>query len=110
MPDGDPPPVQAGAKAVGFFTSLHFAAGCGGRQRRSPTGGAANGMPRYTVMPLWAVPSTWPPSMLTAPKATEDQSAPASSAPGLAPFPVFRCLIPFVSLPNRLDAGPTMYI
>src|SRR5438045_9379041 len=46
MPEGDPPPVHAGAKALADFTPIHLAAGCGARQRRSPTGGAANGIPR----------------------------------------------------------------
>src|SRR5262245_6086181 len=53
--------MQAGAYALVFFTPLHAATGCGFFQRRSPTGGAANGMPLNDATPFVAVPSTWPP-------------------------------------------------
>ena len=33
-------------KVVTFFTEVHGVGGCGGRHRRSPTGGRAYGMPR----------------------------------------------------------------
>ena len=48
-------------------TPAHGAAGCGGRQRRSPTGGAANGMPLKlrTPEPGSMVPSRMPPDTVT---------------------------------------------
>src|SRR5262249_44774235 len=48
-------------------TPSHFAGGCGGRQRSSPTGGAAYGMPLKTRTPgtELATPSSNPPSTRT---------------------------------------------
>ena len=40
-PNGDPGCGQCGAKLVAARTPCQRAAGCGARQRRSPTGGAA---------------------------------------------------------------------
>src|SRR5262245_29231867 len=39
---------QLGPNLTQSRTPSHFAGGSGGRQRRSPTGGAANGIPRKT--------------------------------------------------------------
>jgi addiction module HigA family antidote len=36
--------------------AVHFATGCGGRHRRSPTGGAANGMPLKEATPSATTP------------------------------------------------------
>src|SRR5262249_33649896 len=47
-------------------TPLHEAAGCGGFHRRSPTGGAAYGMPLKTITPSFDVPATRPFSVRTA--------------------------------------------
>jgi hypothetical protein len=38
--------MQAGANEVAFLIPFHGAAGCGSRQRNSPNGGAANGIPK----------------------------------------------------------------
>ncbi len=38
--------MQRDANSDPSRTPVQFAAGCGSRQRKSPTGGAANGMPR----------------------------------------------------------------
>ena len=57
-------------------------AGCGGRQRSSPTGGAANGTPRYTEMSAPSgdgAPAICPPSTVMTPG-----SIPSSGAPGSA--------------------------
>ena len=48
------------ANLSALSTPDHFADGCGTRQRNSPVGGAAKGMPRYTVMPSSLFPSTKP--------------------------------------------------
>src|SRR5215472_8164628 len=43
-----------------------LAGGCGGIQRRSPTGGAANGIPKKTFTPLlFTKPRTGPSAVLT---------------------------------------------
>ena len=55
--------VHPGANFAACFVPSHLAAGCGARHRRSPTGGAAKGMPRYTVKPSSDVPWTRPPSL-----------------------------------------------
>src|SRR5215475_5442242 len=43
--------MQTGPKALASRAPSHFAGGCGGRQRRSPTGGAAYGTPLKTRTP-----------------------------------------------------------
>jgi hypothetical protein len=43
--DGSGCCMHWGPKVSAFFTPLQAATGCGAFQRRSPTGGAANGMP-----------------------------------------------------------------
>src|SRR3979411_1134230 len=58
--------MQWEPKSLAGRTPFHFAAGCGGCQRRLPTGGAAKGMP-LTALILWSVvnrPSTLPLSVL----------------------------------------------
>src|SRR6188474_1825604 len=54
-----------GAKASALLTPLHGTTGCGAFQRRSPAGGAANGMPLNTFTPFQDVPEIWPLSILT---------------------------------------------
>src|SRR3954452_13378348 len=49
-----------GPKRVASRTPLHGCTGCGGRKRRSPTGGAAYGMPRKSRIPTWTHPVTAP--------------------------------------------------
>ena len=53
---------QRAPNSVAFRTPSHAVAGCGGFQRRSPTGGAAYGMPlnTRTFEPATVVPSTSP--------------------------------------------------
>ena len=51
---------QCGAKLVAARTPVHGAAGCGGRQRSAPTGGAAYGMPRYSSVAPAVMPCTQP--------------------------------------------------
>jgi hypothetical protein len=46
-------------------TPSYGRAGCGGRQRKPPTGGAANGIPRKAVTPLALTPASEPVSVLT---------------------------------------------
>src|SRR5204862_386414 len=56
--------MQALAKASAFFTPVHAFTGAGAFQRRSPTGGAAKGMPLKMEMPPSTVPLTAPPVTL----------------------------------------------
>src|SRR5208283_4100181 len=58
------PCMGRGPNLVAGRTPSHLAAGCGARQRRSPTGGAANGTPRYTVSVASLVPCNTPCSTL----------------------------------------------
>src|SRR5215218_3171629 len=57
--------MQAFAKASAFLTPDQGLTGAGAFQRRSPTGGAANGMPLKIEMPFSATPLTSPPVTLT---------------------------------------------
>src|SRR6478672_7481782 len=47
-------------KRVASRTPSQPASRTGGRNRRAPTGGAANGMPRNTRIPSRSIPSTFP--------------------------------------------------
>src|SRR5215471_1675869 len=52
--------VQISPKAVALSVAVQDSAGCGGAQRRSPTGGAAYGMPSHSIAPLTTIPQTGP--------------------------------------------------
>src|SRR5579871_4546697 len=52
-------------KSVALRTPDHFAAGAGAFQRRSPTGGAAYGIPRNACTGPSALPSTSPEAVFT---------------------------------------------
>jgi len=76
-------------------TPFHFAIGCGARQRSSPTGGAANGMPLNTRTPGAAadVPESRPASVLTgsgttARKPLTNTSVAANTTPAAAILPI----------------------
>ena len=69
-----------GPKLVaGSVTGAHDSAGCGGFQRRSPTGGAANGMPRNTRTPSSISPRTFPEAVSTTVSCA--RSDPGAAAP-----------------------------
>ena len=53
--------MQALAKVSAFLTPDQALTGAGAFQRRSPTGGAAKGMPLKTEMPSAVAPLTTPP-------------------------------------------------
>src|ERR1043165_194594 len=55
------PWTQGSANAEVCLTPLQGMTGCGAFQRRSPTGGAANGIPLKAATPLSTVPRTVPP-------------------------------------------------
>src|SRR5690242_20573517 len=57
--------MQAFANASAFFTPDQGLTGAGAFQRRSPVGGAANGMPLKIERPLSATPLTVPPVTLS---------------------------------------------
>src|SRR5689334_7468117 len=66
LPDGGFPPCMGpGANLSACRTPSHFLGGCGARQRRSPTGGSAKGIPLYTTNPSSNVPCNKPCSTLT---------------------------------------------
>src|ERR1039457_1124933 len=52
--------THCGANLSAGRRPSHFATGCGGRQRSSPTGGVAKGTPLKTVRPSSFVPCNWP--------------------------------------------------
>src|SRR5579863_772459 len=65
-----PPPAplaQVGLNSVAIFTPSHLAGGCATFHRKSPTGGAAKGMPLNirTLASVLDVPATDPESVLT---------------------------------------------
>ena len=57
--------IQRGPNLTASRTPFQFLTGCGGFQRRSPTGGAANGTPRKARTPSTVVPATVPFEVLT---------------------------------------------
>src|SRR6202044_291398 len=59
-PKGDAGCGQCGANLVASRTPDQLAAGCGGRHRSAPTGGAAYGMPRNSSTAPLATPRTAP--------------------------------------------------
>src|ERR1700722_4457251 len=57
--------MQREPKSVALRTPFHLAGGMGGFQRRSPTGGLANGTPRKAEIVPSDLPSSLPVSILT---------------------------------------------
>src|SRR5215467_2231817 len=64
--------MQAGPKRLASFTPAHASTGCGTRQRRSPTGGAAYGIPFQLITLPAATPPTDPPSTMAMSGSTVD--------------------------------------
>src|ERR1700733_10079355 len=52
-------------KAVASRVEVHGVGGCGGSQRREPTGGCAYGMPSHSETPLLTMPQTGPSAVVT---------------------------------------------
>src|SRR5579863_5750232 len=76
-----------GQSLPGLVASLvpcHGAAGCGGRQRSAPTGGAAYGMPRNSLARPVRNPLTRPSRVPTTSGSNPDPARPAAAAPGPA--------------------------
>src|SRR6185503_19496917 len=65
MPLGRGACMQMGPNLLASRTPLQLAAGCGARQRRSPTGGAAKGIFLKTEMPPSVVPANLPCRIVT---------------------------------------------
>jgi hypothetical protein len=59
--------AHVGLNSVAIFTPSHLTGGCAVFHRKSPTGGAAKGMPlnMYTLASVLDVPATDPESVLT---------------------------------------------
>src|SRR5262245_46519445 len=57
--------TQLGPHAMVSRTPSHAGIGCGGLQRRSPTGGAAYGTPRHATTSPSRTPRTYPASVAT---------------------------------------------
>src|ERR1039458_7816099 len=64
-PNGEGGCGQCGANCVAPRTPGQGAAGCGGRQRSGPTGGAAYGMPRNSSVVPMVSPPTAPSAVAT---------------------------------------------
>jgi hypothetical protein len=62
--------MQSGPKDVALRTPSHGATGAGNRHRRSPTGGAANGIPRHARDCIRTSPEIIPPVTVTTPGST----------------------------------------
>src|SRR5215470_314727 len=71
--------VQTAPKAVAFSVVVQDSAGCGGAQRRSPTGGAAYGMPSHSFTPLMTIPQTGPLEVWTVVPLSQGGAAAAKS-------------------------------
>src|SRR5690606_11801213 len=83
------PCAHAAAKASALRVPDQAAGGCGSRQRSSPTGGAAKGIPRNTCRPSSSVPSSRPPCTWTVAAAAPKAAEPANnSASALLRMPV----------------------
>jgi hypothetical protein len=89
--------VHEGPNASALNTPSHFAAGCGGFHRFSPSGGAAKGIPLKTRTFGFAVvaPATRPASILTCSEISAETLAWVIS---IAPSPT--------SIPGRFIAVP----
>src|SRR5437588_5137186 len=57
--------METGPNSTHSRTPSHGGAGCGGRKRSSPTGGAAKGMPLKTCTPSATLPCTLPAAVST---------------------------------------------
>src|SRR5215475_5910214 len=57
--------VQMWPNWVALSVAVHDAAGCGGAQRRFPTGGVAYGMPSHSLTPFTTMPQTGPFAVIT---------------------------------------------
>src|SRR5262249_34714105 len=62
--------MQAGPKRLASFTPAQASTGLGTRQRRSPTGGAAYGIPFQLITAPAATPPTDPPSTIAMSRST----------------------------------------
>jgi hypothetical protein len=57
--------TQLDLNSAALRTPCHGLTACGGRQRRAPTGGCANGIPLKAITPFAAAPRTLPLSICT---------------------------------------------
>ena len=85
--------MQSWPYCVASNTPVQGLAGCGGRQRRAPVGGAAKGMPLKAVTPASVEPTRAPASTLTG----ADGAAWADAAQRVAQ-PMIRALDRFVRM------------
>ena len=79
------PCMQSAPNSAAWRTPVHVAAGCGGRHRRSPTGGAAKGMPLKDATPSSTTPCRSPLSTRTTGGVGEG-AAPCDDAAAPAPI------------------------
>src|ERR1700733_13060712 len=72
------PLAHVGLNSVAVFTPSHLTGGCASFHRKSPTGGAAKGMPlNMRTLASWlGVPATDPESVLTGSKIAARETAP----------------------------------
>ncbi len=82
------------------------AAGCGGRQRSGPTGGAAYGMPRYSSSAPAVFPRTWPSARRTTSGETERCGRAAAAGPAHAAVAAASTPAASKAAPRRAAARP----
>ena len=102
-PNGETDWAQCGANWVASRTPLQRAAGCGGRQRSEPTGGAAYGIPRNSSAAPVDMPRTAPPAVATTGPAPEAAAPPAVTLAAVAPVAV----APAARTPKATAAAPS---
>src|SRR5262245_2884319 len=73
--------MQSGPNSAAERTPVHGAGGCGARQRKLPTGGAANGMPLNQSTPFESAPRSMPVSMRTVSGARSAAAGPEAARP-----------------------------
>src|SRR5437867_2811032 len=95
--------MQRGPVAVALLTPVHAATGCGGFHRRSPTGGAANGMPLKLRTPFDIAPETSPPSIFTVSSAANSHSVQLAASPADRRIRVRRMVNPRLRTPPACE-------
>ena len=94
------PCMQSAPNSAAWRTPVQRATGWGGRHRRSPTGGAAKGMPLKEATPSATTPRSSPPSTRTRGGACECATVPTPIAAASAASEQTRSLVTLEALLN----------
>src|SRR6202034_1898796 len=92
---------QCGANAVASRIPVQGAAGCGGRQRSGPTGGAAYGMPRNSSVRPAIMPRRVPPAVVTTSPVRGLLDAAGAALATATMAPATRALSAIAAAPSR---------